>query len=308
MTFPGQAQQFAPQQGFTPQPQFQPQPAQQAPAAPALNPSAWAVGAAQDAGGNGVAMAHLYRRTVAIVPLEHLKDQAVKNDATKKQDVIRADIFILDGGPFTFGGSPNGKPMPTPDTQAVDQLPYLAENCRIYGAVIVSQLKDKVRSGVSVGRIDTMTTGSGNQAWCLTTDASPEQLAMVQQLIVAHYQHRSFTNPVPRLLAGQQNAQPQWPTAQPGVVAQPMAYAAPTQVPQPAQPQFTAPAAPQFGNFAPSAPPAMEDWTLNTMPPGVPADQLHAWQTTTTQEARTQMLAAAGITGPSVNPGRPTGL
>lgn len=310
--------QFAPQQGFAPQPQFQP--AQQAPAAPALNPSAWAVGAAQDAGGNGVAMAHLYKRTVVIVPLEHLRDQQVKNDSTKKQEVIRADIFILDGGTFKFGGSPNGKPMPTPDTQAVDQLPYLAENCRIYGAVIVNQLKDKVRTGVSVGRVETMQTGSGNQAWCLSTDATQEQLAMAQQLVMAHYQHRNFTNPVPRMLATQaapqaqamqyaQPQQPQWPAATPGVVAQPMAYAQPQQAPQPAQPQFQAPAVPQFTGFTPSAPPAMEDWTLNTMPPGVPAEQLHAWQTTTTQEARTQMLAAAGITGPGpVNPGRPTGL
>lgn len=332
-----------PQQGFVPQPQFAPQQApqqfqpQQAPqaapaAVPALNPAAWAVGAAQDAGGNGVAMAHLNGRTVAIIPLEHLRDQPIKNDASKVQDVIRADIFILDGGPFVFGGSPEGKPI-KPDTQIVNALPFLAENCRLYGKVIVSQLSGKVRQGVSVGKVGKMMTGSGNEAWCLSTDATQEQLALAGQLVTAHYQHRSFQNPPVMPLAPQPQApqyapapiqpglqyapQPQWPTPQPGVVAQPMQYGPPQEAPYgqpsvhtpPAQPQFgQPPAPPQFGGFAPSAPPA-EDWTLNTMPPNVPADQLHLWQTTTTREAREQMLAAAGITGPGqVNPGRPTGL
>lgn len=309
--------QFALQQGFAPQQQFAPQPV---PAAPALNPSAWAVAAADDAGGNGVVMAHFRGRTVAIVPLELLENRPIPKQPGKFQDVIRADVFVLDGGPFVFGGSPDSKP-PKPDTQVVNQLPYLAENCRIYGVVIVDQLRSKVREGVSVGQVYKKLTGTGNEAWALSTDATPEQLTMVQQLVNAHYQHRAFANPTPVQLAPQPayqqapqyapqpNLAPQWPAAQPGVVAQPMAYAQPQQAPQPAQPQFQAPAVPQFAGFAPSAPPAMEDWTLNTMPPGVPAEQLHAWQTTTTQEARTQMLAAAGITGPGpVNPGRPTGL
>lgn len=321
--------QYAPQQGFQQSGQqgWAPQgaPAQTvAPAAPQLNPAAWSVGAAQDAGGNGVAMAHLFGRTVAIVPLELLEKQPIKgNTEGKTQDVIRADIFILDGGPFTFGGSPNGKPRPTPDTQIVDQLPWLAENTRIYGAVIVSQLKDKVRSGVSVGRVETMRTGSGNDAWCLTTDATPEQLAMVQQLVMAHYQQRAFQNPVPRMLAPQQPAlQAGNPYGQVGgyAPAQPAAFVPHPgfqQAPPMAQPQVgpgpqfgqQPPAPPAFGGFTP-APAPVEDWTLNTMPPGVPAEQLQAWQTQTTPDQRLQMLAAAGITGPqgAPNPGRPTGL
>lgn len=273
------------------------------PVTPVVNPASWVVGAAQDAGGNGVATAHLAGRTVAIVPLELLKDQAVRNDPGKKQNVIRADILILDGPmPFLFGGSPNGKPMPLPDTMRVDQLPFLAENSRIYGAVIVSQLEGKVGRGVSVGKVGTMQTGSGNTAWTLSTDASPEQLAFVQAWAVQHYQHKAFQNPPVIMLATQyaqpmQQQAPQFQQAQSlgGQAYQLAPSAAPQFAPAPMTPQFQAPA------------PEM-DWTLNTMPPGVPAEQLTAWQTQTTRPQREQMLAAANITGPNVAPGQPTGL
>jgi hypothetical protein len=298
MTFP-QAPQFGQQAPVAPQ--FTP-PMPPATQAPAVNPGSWVVGAAQDAGGNGVTMAHLHGRTVAIVPLELLRDQAIRNQPGKFQNVIKADILILDGPvPFTFGGSPNGKPVPTPDTMRVDQLPFLAENSRIYGAVIVGQLESKVGRGVSVGKVQTMTTGSGNTAWTLSTDATPEQLAFVQAWAVQHYQHKQWQNPPVVMLAG--------PQAHAGMPMQ--QSAAPAFNYGPAQPmggqqynfQPQVPQAPV--NFQPPAAPVM-DWTLTTMPPGVPAEQLSAWQTQTNREQREQMLAAAGITGP--NPGQPTGL
>jgi len=268
------------------------------PQVPAVNPASWVVGAAQDAGGNGVAMAHLHGRTVAIVPLELLKDQAISKQPGKTQNVIRADILILDGPvPFTFGGSPNGKPVPTPDTMRVDQLPFLAENSRIYGAVIVGQLESRVGRGVSVGKVSTMQTGSGNTAWTLTTDATPEQLAFVQTWAVQHYQHKQFQNPPVVMLVGP-NAAPMTPSAQPQFNYGP---------PQPmGGQQFTFAPAPSFPTFAPAAVPA-PDWTLNTMPPGVGAEHLPAWQQLA-REQREQMLATAGITSPSTAPGQPTGL
>jgi len=82
-------------------------------------------------------------------------------------------------------------------------------------------------------------------------------------------------------------------------------YQIPPQAPQmPVQPAF---GASQFPAFTPPTAPDT-DWTLTTMPPGVPAEQLQAWQTQTNRGQREQMLAAAGITGPNVAPGQPTGL
>lgn len=319
MTFP-QQQTWAPQAAPTQQPWTQ-QPAMQAPAVvPKMGPGAWRVEAAQDAGGNGVAMAHLLGRTVAIVPLELLADQPIRNQPGKVQDVVKADIFILDGGPFTFGGSPRGKPTPTPDTMAVDALPFLAENSRIYGQVIVNQLRPKVGQGVAVGRIVEIRTGSGNDAWSITTDPTPEQLQLVQQLVTAHYQDRTFVNPTVRMLAGpqmqmaqqnpgygqmppqmgiypQQPPQPQWPTQQASPYGPMGGQAAPIQA-QPWQPQQ-----------APPAPPApVADWTLTTIPRAVPADQVPAYLQQTTQEQRLQFLAAEGITGPNQGGMPPTGL
>lgn len=305
------------QQGW--QPQFQQSmPPAPAPAVtpPASNPGQWAVGAAQDAGGNGLAMAHLLNRTVAIVPLELLKDQPIRNQPGKVQDVIKADVLILDGPtPFTFGGSPQGKPAPTPDTMAADQLPFLVPGTsRIFGVVIVDQLKSKVGTGIVIGKVVMLPTGSGNTAYQITTDVSDEHRAFVQQWAMDYYQRKTWVNPPVRMLAGPplaqayapQSAAPYFAYGQPqGLGGQ--AYLAAPYVPQ-AQQQFApVQAAPQFPAFQPPAAPVV-DWTLNTMPPHVPAEQLTAWQTQLTREQREQMLTAAGITGPNVAPGQPTGL
>jgi len=295
---------------------FQPQPT--APA-PQMGPGAWTVGVAQDAGGNGVAMAHLFNRTVAVVPLQLLENQPVRGQAGKFQDVIVADIFVLDGGPFMFGGSPDGKPQPTPDTMRVDALPFLAENSRIYGVVIVNQLRNKVRSGVSVGRVVKIRTGSGNDAWSLTTDPAPEQLQLTQQLVTAHYTNRTFVNPAITMLAGPQAAMYQGQPAQyPQGYGQMGGQAAPVQSgPSPSWPQgaqFTPPAQPAFQpQFQAPAQPAPADWTLTEILPGMPLEQLPAWQSQTTLDSRMQMLAAAGITSPTNQVGsavnaQPTGL
>jgi len=286
----------------------------QAPAAPApqMGPGAWTVGVAQDAGGNGVAMAHLFNRTVAVVPLQLLENQPVRGQVGKFQDVIVADIFVLDGGPFVFGGSPDGKPQPTPDTMRVDALPFLAENSRIYGVVIVNQLRNKVRQGVSVGRVVKIRTGSGNDAWSLTTDPTHGELQITQQLVTAHYTNRTFVNPAITMLAGPQAAMYQGPPAQPQF-GQMGGYAQPFNGQPPQGAQFTPPAQPAFQpQFQGPAGPAPVDWTLTEILPGMPLEQLPAWQSQTTLESRMQMLAAAGITSPTnqvgSNAARPTGL
>lgn len=297
---PGQQPWMMPQQ---PAQASQPLMPQATTVTPQINPGQWQVGGAQDAGGNGLAMAHLLGRTVAIVPRKLLKDQPVRNQPGAVQDVLEADVLILDGPtPFTFGGSPQGKPMPTPDTMAVDTLPFLVPgNSRIFGKVIVSQITPKIGTGIVVGKIVMQPTGSGNNAYQITTDPAPELVGFVQQWAVDHYQNKTWANPPVRMLAGPQ-AQQQGPAYGPPQTLGGQAY----QI----QPQIQSPA-PQFPAFQPPAMPApaqMVDWTLNTMPPGVPAEQLTAWQSQTTREQREQMLAAAGITGPNVAPGQPTGL
>jgi hypothetical protein len=266
------------QQGWA-QPQTQQAPAQvpAAPFVPATDPSSWGIGTAQDAGGSPVKVAHLEGRTVVVVPL---KAGTSTNQQGDPSPFVQADLFILDGPtPFYFGGSPNGKPR-IPDTMMVHQLPFFAEKTILFGTVLYDQLESQIGKGIAVGKITTKTTSKGNTAWVLTTNPTPEQLQLAHQLIQAHYRERTFVNPTVTMLAG------------------PQAQSAP--------PQFTSPAQPAFQpQFAAPAQPAPVDWTLNTMPPGVPAEQLSAWQTQTTQDQRLQMLAAAGVTGPGQ---APTGL
>jgi hypothetical protein len=293
-------------QGFSQQGQQAPAQVPAASFVPATDPSSWGIGTAQDAGGSPVKVAHLEGRTVVVVPL---KAGMSTNQQGDPSPFIQADVFILDGPtPFYFGGSPNGKPR-IPDTMVVHQLPFFAERTILFGTVLHDQLESQIGKGIAVGKITTKTTSKGNTPWVLTTDPTPEQLQLAHQLIQAHYRERTFVNPTVTMLAGPQaqSAPPQF--GQMGGYAAPVQNGPAPAWPQQGQPQgaqFTAPAQPAFQpQFTAPAQPAPVDWTLNTMPPGVPAEQLSAWQTQTTQDQRLQMLAAAGVTGPGQ---APTGL
>lgn len=302
--FMPQGQQFAPQQGFAP---HQAVPAQ-APAAsyvPATDPSSWGIGTAADAGGSPVKVAHLEGRTVVVVPL---KAGTSTNQQGEPSPFVQADLFILDGPtPFYFGGSPNGKPR-IPDTMVVHQLPFFAEKTILFGTVLHDQLEGQIGKGIAVGRITTKTTSKGNTPWVLTTDPTAEQLQLAHQLIQAHYRERTFVNPTVQMLAGPQAQAPQQPQFTMPAMG---GYAAPVAQP-PQGAQFTPPAQPAFQpQFTAPAQPAPPDWTLTEILPGMPLEQLPAWQSQTTLESRLQMLAAAGITQPTNqagNVGQPTGL
>jgi hypothetical protein len=331
--------QFQPQQGFQQpqtyapqaQQQFAPQQPTQAPVAasfvPATDPSSWAVGSAQDASSSPVKTAHLDGRTVVLVPLK--QGTSITQDGNESR-WTQCDVFVLDGPtPFYFGGSPNGRPR-IPDTMMVNQLPYFAERTILFGGVLADQLEGQVQNGIAVGKITTKTTSKGNTPWVITTDATDEQLAFANQLIQAQYRHKSFVNPPVTMLAGPQAQgyqqapqQPQFsqPTQYPQGFGPMGGYAAPVQngpVPSwPQQPQsqaqFTPPAQPAFQpQFQAPAQPAPADWTLTEILPGMPIEQLSAWQTQTTLDQRLQMLAAAGVTQPTNQVGAngqpPTGL
>lgn len=295
----------------------QPQTTQAPPAAvtATLNdPSNWTISAASDAGGSPVKAIHLLGRNIIVVPLSAGTSPNPQNPS-KPSKFIKCDVFVLDGpAPFYFGGSPNGKPVPIPDTMCVQSLPYLAAGTILFGEVLHDQLEASIGKGIMVGKMATKRTNSGNTPYVISPDdVTPEQLALTGQLIQAHYRDRTFVNPEVIMIAGPQAQpqfaqqappqpayyapQPSWPQAQPGMVGQPMAGPTP-----PAQPAQAAPA--QAFNFgalaAPAAPAPVEDWTLNTMPPGTPPEALGQWQAMP-QEQRLQYLAAANIT-------RPTGL
>lgn len=310
------------QQGFQQQPQSAPQAAAYV---PSTGPGSWDIGTAQDAAGSPVKVAHLAGRTVAIVPLKAGESPNTKNPA-KPSKWIQADVFVLDGPlPFYFGGSPNGKP-PVPDTMMVNQLPFFAERTILFGEVLHDQLESKIGNGVAVGRVETKVTGTGNTPWILTTDPTPEQLQLVHRLVQAQYAERNFPNPVVTMLAGPQAQQNMTYQQAPQFGQSPMGgQMAPVQAPTSPAPQwpaqqgaqFAAPAQPaapvNFQAFmspaAPAAPAQAADWTLTTMPPTVPAEHAQAWRDQTTLDQRLQMLAAAGINGPSpTGHAQPTGL
>lgn len=317
MTYPAQPQQqFAPQPTWLAQPaqQVAPQQQQHIPAA-ALgamsDPSSWTVGLAPESGGSPVKVAHLNGRTIAVVPLSEGSSPNPQNPA-KPSKFVKCDVFVLDGpAPFYFGGSPNGKPTPIPDTMCVGQLPYLAEGTIMFGEVLHDRISPSIGKGILIGKVGTVLTKSGNTPWTLLPDdVTPEQTALVNQLIQAHYRDKTFINPQVQMIAGPQAQQqpqfapqPSWPQAQPGVVAQPMQYAQPQpQFAAAPQPAMAAPFQPQ-PQFAPQAPAQQApevDWTLNQLPPGVGGEQLGQWQALP-REQREQFLAHAGIT-------RPTGL
>lgn len=264
--------------------------------------------------GDTPTMAHLMmsntNRLVAIIGKKIEYGVKAPGEPGKTQDRITADVLVIDGGPFTFGGKPLARPV-VPDTMMVQQLPYLALNMWISNKVLITQLERKVGQGIAVGRLYYGEATNGNNApYKITEDPTPEEIEFVTRWWAA-YQAKQWTSPAAVPIAAPVAA-PQFSAAPMGGQVAPVLNSA---SPNPTMPAFTAPAQPaapvNFAAFAaPAAPPAAPvDWTLTTMPPNVPAEHLQAWQTQTTVEQRMQMLAAAGINGPQGAPmAQPTGL
>lgn len=271
------------------------------------------IGGADPIGGLGPRIADFgVGRLLAIIPLK-IERNVPGVKAGETQDRITADIVAMDGGPLIFGGS---EQKGTPHTKRVDQFPYLAVGCLISQKILVSQLERKVGVGIVVGRLTKgEARGGNNPSWQIDLNVRPEEIAAVTQWWQL-YSSGQFQNPkpvdlIPTPQVPQFNyGQPQTMGGQAYQIQPQMAYTPPQPAPMVSSGQFTGTPS-QFPAFQPPAVPApavVPDWTLTTMPPGVPAEQLPAWQTSTTREQREQMLAAAGITGPNVAPGQPTGL
>lgn len=262
---------------------------------------------------NTPTMAHLMmvpNRLVAIVGKKIEYGVKAPGEGDKKQDRITADVLVIDGGPFTFGGKPLQRP-PVPDTMMVQQLPFLALNMFISNKVLITQLERKVGNGIAVGRLYYGEATNGNHApYKITEDPTPEEIDFVTRWWNA-YQAGQWTSPAAIPIAA--------PAVVPQFSAAPMGgQAAPVlnpSSPNPIMPAFAAPAqlaAPvNFAAFAaPAAPVAAPvDWTLTRMPAGIPMEHAQAWQTQTTLPQREQMLAAAGDAVVSLpQAAQPTGL
>lgn len=270
------------------------------------------IGGADPIGGLGPRISDFgVGRLLAIIPLRIERNvPGVKPGDV--QDRITADIVAMDGGPLIFGGS---EQKGTPHNKRVDQFPYLAVGCLISQKILVSQLERKVGVGIVVGRLTRGEAKGGNNApWQIDLNVRPEEIAAVTQWWQLHSSGQ-FQNPRPVDLIPTP-VTPQFGYGAPATYGQSMGgQMVPLTSNFGGQPvgvaQLQPPSAPPaFGGFVaqPAPAPAQMDWTLNTMPPGVPTDQLPAWQSQTTREQREQILATAGITGPNVAPGQPTGL
>ena len=133
--------------------------------------------------GNTPTMAHLMdgnkNRLVAIIPTKIERNVKAPGDGDKVQDRITADVLIIDGGPFTFGGKPLQRP-PVADTMMVQQLPYLALGMWISNKVLITQLERKVGQGIAVGRLYYGEATNGNNApYKITEDPTPEEIDFV---------------------------------------------------------------------------------------------------------------------------------
>lgn len=311
----------------------------------AIGGTALAIGSADApaASGDTPTMAHLMagdlKRLVAIIGKKIEYGVKAPGEPGKTQDRITADVLVIDGGPFTFGGKPLQRP-PVADTMVVQQLPYLALNMWISNKVLITQLERKVGQGIAVGRLYYGEPTNGNNApYKITEDPTPEEIEFVTRWWAA-YQAKQWTSPAAIPIGAPQPGQNLTFQQAPQFGQQPAmamgGQAAPVQnpaSPNPTMPftadgqpfngyppqsaQFTAPAQPaapvNFQAFmspaAPAAPVQEIDWTLTTMPPTVPAEHLQAWQTQTTKDQRLQMLAAAGIDKPPAQATQqPTGL
>lgn len=243
---------------------------------------------------------------------EKSKFKDPKTGAERMANALLVDILICDGPEIMFGGDPDEGIAHTHRTAA----PTWFANQRIMGDRIIDQIVTSSRQGVCLGRLGKKPSANGGRAmWELIKPseqdvqiALPVYTAFVSgqfpQAEIIQFGVRpgaAYPPPMaPQFQPQAAPAMPQWPAAQPAVVAQPMAYTPPPPPVAPAQPAW------QAGPIFPPAPVVEADWTLNTMPPGFPGSP-EQW-TGATREQRQQFLAQAGITGPQQAMPQPTGL
>jgi hypothetical protein len=225
-------------------------------------------------------------RLVIIVPKGMpmaLQSKHNKPDGTKgTYDALSCDVIVCDGSPIMFADQENGPLV----HQA--PVPCVLKGYTIPGNRIVDQIVTSSAKGPICARLGQKPSKNGNPMWEVVL-ASPQDMAMAL----------SFWNAY---------TSEQLPIGSPVV---PKAAPVAQVVPQVAVQQFT----PQFGAPAPMGTPAFNfnalapapvDWTLTTLPPGMPGTpEAQAQWSAATVEQRTAFLAQQGINGPTQ---QPTGL
>lgn len=192
-------------------------------------------------------------RLVLISPIKI--DRGVPNNLGKPgetQDRMTADVVVLDGAPFLYGGQPDkGKPH---THQA--QVPHEILSMWISSAPLISQCERRVGESV-LGRLGVKNLLNGNTAYKLD-DPSEHDVATCRAYLLAKAEGRIA--PPQQVPAAAPYAGP--PPAQ-------GAYQAATQYPTVAQPPQAPPAPVQQQYAPPPPPPPAAALDLDTCPPNI---------------------------------------
>jgi hypothetical protein len=228
---------------------------------PAANPQYAAPGAAGDqfvppipTGGARPSLAKIGAgRHVLIFPTKIERDvvsNTFKNNdgSPQKNDRLTADIVVLDGPPFMYGGSTQKM---TPDTLQAVPGPMSEKFMGVYvsGKIVIGQCErsvdEKGRRSI-LGRLIQVPT-QGQPGWKLD-DPDENGKALAREWFARHPEPDQFSAPAP-----QPQAQPVQPAQQQYAPPAAQAYAPQQQYVQ--QPMPVAPQAPAQPQYAPPPPP-----------------------------------------------------
>jgi hypothetical protein len=197
------------------------------------------------------------------------------------QDRMTADVVVLDGAPFAFGGAPEkGKPH----TQQA-QAPYEILSMYLSSGPLISQCERRIGESV-LGRLGVKQLANGNTAYKLD-DPTEQDMAVCRQYLVDKQ-------------AGRIAAPQQIPATQPSAGPPP----APQYAPPAPQPQLTPSYAGVGGGYAPEGhtayappppPPPAAVVDIDTCPPTIDP----AWWSVQPPEVR-MMYAGQAQTRPGV--------
>lgn len=256
--------QTAPQVPYGPAPGAPMPPLQNGPAGPPQLP---AMSDATVGGGAVPSIAELDGRAVLVLPTAFDPTAKALQPTAERpySPTVTLTVWVLDGGPLTYGASPQKN---RPATHRVDTVPAKFVGILSSHENIVRGTQDKVNSGVVLGRIKRgiTTTAGRNAPWNLAPldDAVPAdaQARATANQVFAAVNAGTFVNPTPVELMPAQGAP----------MAAPPAYAHAAGVPYVQQSQ------PGPGAVPPGIPPAL--WA------------------TMTPEQQSQYLAATGQASP----------
>lgn len=233
----------------------------------------------------------------------------------KLQSRVTADVIVLDGEPYAFGGKPDDEFAPVPHTHQVAPVAR-HRGCYLSGAPLVGQLRKAVPTtagglsegqGMIYGRIEKRRPAQpgGRASWVIADNPSPEDGATAQawldrmraaqdvyseptlmQYAPAMPMPNAYYTPAAQEAWQQATQQPNYgpaPAQQPWPIQQP-----PQGWPQPVAQQPAPYLAGQAQTYAPGPAPQQQAQQGPQRPDAVPAD----FWTTLSPEQQAQMVAS----------------